>query len=56
MTGAADKFYDPANSGVMVLGTDADEAIGTRAIPGELTYMFGALDPKQDDYKAKTGG
>jgi len=56
MTGAAGNFYDPANGTVMVLGTDADEAIGTRAVPGELTYMFGAIDPKQDNYDAKTGG
>ena len=56
MTGASDKFYDPANGAVMVLGTDADEAIGTRAVPGELAYMHGALDAKQDNYKAKTGG
>jgi len=56
MTGASDKFYDPANGTVMVLGTDADEAIGTRSVPGELTYMYGALDAKQDNYKEKTGG
>lgn len=33
-----------------------DAANPTRAIPGELVYMYGALTPKQDDYKAKTGG
>jgi|TARA_B100000029_G_scaffold454121_1_gene480408 hypothetical protein len=33
-----------------------DAANPTRAIPGELVYMHGALTPKQDDYKAKTGG
>lgn len=30
-----------------------DESIGTLAVPGELTYMFGGKNPKQDDYKAK---
>jgi len=33
-----------------------DAANPTRAIPGELVYMHGSLTPKQDDYKAKTGG
>ena len=33
-----------------------DAANPSRAIPGELVYMYGALTPKQDDYKAKTGG
>ena len=33
-----------------------DAANPSRAIPGELVYMHGALTPKQDDYKAKTGG
>lgn len=30
-----------------------DAATPTRSVPGELTYMFGAITPKQDDYKAK---
>lgn len=30
-----------------------DAATPTRSIPGELTYMFGGVVPKQDDYKAK---
>lgn len=30
-----------------------DAATPTRSIPGELTYMFGSVVPKQDDYKAK---
>jgi len=29
------------------------EANATRAVPGELTYMFGGKNPKQDEYKAK---
>ena len=33
-----------------------DAANPSRAIPGELVYMHGSLTPKQDDYKAKTGG
>lgn len=41
---------------VQVDGTTAandDAATPTRSVPGELTYMFGAVVPKQDDYKAK---
>ena len=30
-----------------------NEANTTRAVPGELTYMFGGKNPKQDEYKAK---
>lgn len=30
-----------------------DAASATRSVPGELTYMFGSIVPKQDDYKAK---
>lgn len=30
-----------------------DAATPTRTIPGELTYMFGSVTPRQDDYKAK---
>lgn len=30
-----------------------DAASPTRSVPGELTYMFGSVVPKQDDYKAK---
>lgn len=30
-----------------------DAATPTRSVPGELTYMFGAVVPKLDDYKAK---
>ena len=33
-------------------GTD-DAASPTRSVPGELTYMFGAIVPKLADYKAK---
>jgi len=35
--------------------TTVDNAIGTKAVPGELAYMYGALDAKQDDYKERTG-
>lgn len=37
--------------------TDSDDQalyVTYRSIPGELVYMHGSLDPKQDDYKAKT--
>jgi hypothetical protein len=46
-------FLDPATGSATAV---PDGAVGTRAVPGELTYMFGALDAKQDDYKEKTGG
>ena len=35
-----------------VAAVDA-EANATRAVPGELTYMFGGKNPKQDEYKSK---
>lgn len=31
-----------------------DAASPTRSVPGELTYMFGGKNPKQDDYKSKS--
>ncbi len=52
---AGDAFnYVQADDGTTAATDDA--ATPTRAIPGELVYMHGALTPKQDDYKAKTGG
>jgi hypothetical protein len=30
-----------------------EAATPTRSVPGELTYMFGSITPKQDNYKAK---
>lgn len=30
-----------------------DAATPTRSVPGELTYMFGSVTPKNDSYKAK---
>ena len=35
--------------------TTVDDAVGTQAVPGELAYMYGALDAKQDDYKERKG-
>jgi hypothetical protein len=35
--------------------TTVDDGVGTQAVPGELAYMYGALDAKQDDYKERTG-
>lgn len=35
--------------------TTVDNGVGTYAVPGELAYMYGALDAKQDDYKERTG-
>ena len=49
--GNALAFQDPAQAAgsatTVVLVSD------TRAVPGELTYMFGGKTPKQDDYKAR---
>ena len=45
-------FIDPTTGSATVV---PDGAVGTRAVPGELTYMYGALDPKQDNYSARTG-
>lgn len=33
--------------------SDQGQFVTYRSIPGELAYMFGAIDAKQDDYKAK---
>ena len=51
---------DPMNAadyddGDTSTATTVDDAIGTQAVPGELAYMHGALDAKQDDYKERTG-
>ncbi len=35
--------------------TTVDDGVGTQAVPGELAYMYGALDAKQDNYKERTG-
>lgn len=43
--------YVQADDGVSNASDDA--ATPTRSVPGELTYMFGAVVPKLDDYKAK---
>lgn len=48
----ATSFYDPATGSETAV---PDGAVGTRAVPGELTYMYGAIDPNQDDYSARTG-
>ena len=47
--GAASTFIDPLDGAV----TTQVDIQDTRAIPGELTYMFGGKTPKQDDYKAR---
>ena len=35
--------------------TTVDDAVGTQAVPGELAYMYGALDAKQDEYEERKG-
>ncbi len=47
--GAASTFIDPVDG----LATTQVDIQDTRAIPGELTYMFGGKTPKQDDYKSR---
>lgn len=52
VTGVATKG---GNAGDLVtFGADHAAAV-TDAVPGELTYMYGAILPRQDDYKAVTG-
>lgn len=43
--------YVQADDGVSNATDDA--ASPSRSVPGELTYMFGSVTPKQDDYKAR---
>ena len=50
--GDAISFPAPSGDGINVASDDA--ATPTRAVPGELTYHFGALGkPTTDEYKAK---
>lgn len=44
-----------ANNYVNMAGSTAndDAATPTRSVPGELTYMFGSITPKNDSYKAR---
>ncbi len=50
-TGVASDFVRPSGAGDEA---SADAAANTtRAIPGELTYMFGGKNPQSDDYKAQ---
>lgn len=51
-TGAGTEVtYVQADDGSTAATDDA--ASPTRSVPGELTYMFGSVTPKQDDYKAR---
>ena len=52
---SAQDFIDPAQAGGATAAADS-AANPTRSIPGELVYLQGSVIPKQDDYKAKTGG
>jgi len=49
--GSAQSFIRPSGAGDEASADSAANA--TRAIPGELTYMFGGKNPKLDDYKSK---
>lgn len=44
--------YVQADDGITTTGVD-DAASPTRSVPGELTYMFGSKNPKNDTYKAR---
>ena len=48
---AQQNFVRPSGAGDELAAAEA--ANPTRAIPGELVYMQGGKNPKQDDYKAK---
>jgi len=50
-SGSATTLANPAASSSA--NTTATAVNPTRSVPGELTYMFGAKTPKQDDYKAR---
>jgi hypothetical protein len=50
--GSSRNFIDPAVAGGATDSADS-AANPTRAIPGELTYMFGGKNPKDDNYKSK---
>ena len=34
---------------------DQGQFVTYKSVPGELAYMYGAIDAKQDDYKARSG-
>lgn len=50
--GVLKNLIDPAVAGGATTSADSAGA-PTRAVPGELVYMYGSILPKQDDYKAK---
>jgi hypothetical protein len=50
--GSSRNFIDPAVAGGVTSSADS-AANATRAIPGELTYMFGGKNPENKDYKSK---
>ena len=52
-TGAGNDVNMVAPSGAGDVAASDNEANTTRAVPGELTYMFGGKNPKQDQYKGK---
>ena len=52
-TNAGDNVNLVAPSGAGDVAANDEAANTTRAIPGELVYMQGGKNPKQDDYKAK---
>ena len=43
--------YQDAVGGV----TTVDDAVGTQAVPGELSYMYGAIDASGANYSERTG-
>lgn len=50
--GVLKNYINPAIAGGATSSADS-AANATRAVPGELVYMYGAKLPKQDNYKSK---
>ena len=43
------------NDGDTATPTTVDNSIGTQAVPGELSYMYGAIDASGATYSERTG-
>ena len=54
-----DSIFTHAESGYYngdtAASTTVDNAIGTQAVPGELSYMYGAIDASGANYSERTG-
>ena len=43
------------NDGDTATPTTVDNAVGTQAVPGQITYMYGAIDASGANYSERTG-